>query len=247
MRDSIFQTTRFPTDEHARLLAVFEAARRAAQAEAEHGDDAEERDELYDREFARQLDVHGVTHEQARGVRVILRGCDGARRREVAADRQLREQAAAAERAASRQAERARTPDLFERNAIAVIGALTDWHIAFEADASGTLSSVAVQGWRATSRFVGKPQGEFYVLRWTRQDGRSATGEGTWAWPDAVEHVACMALASHSLKVRDAFIRAALQATAFAAMTDDDRRHRAALCSLADIADPAPFVPSIAA
>ncbi len=223
-------------DEHARLLAVFAGAKVAAEAAARVGDDSDERDELYDREFARQLDAHGVTHEQARGVRVILRGCNAARRRETAADQRERELAAAREAAATRQRERSRAPDLFEQSAIDAVGTLTKWHIAFSTDTTGTLTAVEIQGWRQTSRFAGKPQGEFVVLR---MSAAPAAGESVWHWPADVAHVTCTALAARSLKVRDAFIRHALQSTAFGAMSDDDRRHRAALCACADIADPA--------
>lgn len=228
-------------DEHAWLLGVFVEANNIARREAEYGDDADDRDELRDKAFARHLAASGVTAAQAHGIRVILRGCEAARRRENAAAEHERAIEAARKRAAARQVERARAPDLFEQNALDVVATLTKWHIAFSTDATGAVASIEIQGWRQTSRFNGKPQGEFFVLRWApaeRGYGRMLD-EGSWQWPANVEHLACTPLAARSLKVRDAFVRHALQATAFGVTCDDDRRNRAALCACADVLDPA--------
>lgn len=228
-------------DEHAWLLGVFVEANNTARREAEYGDDADERDELRDKAFARHLAASGVTAAQAHGIRVILRGCEAARRRENAAAEHERALEAARKRAAARQVERARAPDLFEQSAIDAVGTLTRFHIAYTTDNGGAVTSIEIQGWRQTSRFAGKPQGEFYVLQWTpaeRGYGRMPD-EGGWHWPANVEHVACTPLAARSLKVRDAFVRQALQSTAFGSISDDDRRQRAALCACADVVDPA--------
>lgn len=209
-------------DEHARLLAIFASAKAAAQTAAQYGVDADERDELHDAEFARQLDVHGVTHEQARRTRVILAGCDGARRREIASDVAAREASAAQARAAARTLERNRAPDLFEQNALDTIASIPKWHIAFGQD------WVTLQGWRPASRFAGKSHGDFFVLRYTKD----RNGE-QWQWPEAIGNVACTALASHSLKVRDAFVRRALQVSEAASV--EDQALRASLRAAADV------------
>ena len=217
-----FVRTTNDSDEHARLLAIFADAKVAAKAEASFGADADEADELYDREFARQLDANGVTHEQARRTRMILDGCARASQREIASNVAAREQAQAQAHTAARTMERSRTPDLFEQNALDSIASIPKWHIAFGQDC------VTLQGWRPAARFSGKPHGEFFVLRYTKDRNGDQ-----WQWPEAIGNVACTALASHSIKVRDAFIRRALKVSE--AASAEEQELRASLRAAADV------------
>ncbi|AJT48800.1 hypothetical protein DR62_06970 [Burkholderia thailandensis] len=86
---------------------------------------------------------------------------------------------------------------------------------------------MTLQGWRPAARFSGKPHGEFFVLRYTKDRNGDQ-----WQWPAAMANVACTALASHSFKVRDAFVRRALQVSEAASV--EEQELRASLRAAAD-------------
>lgn len=211
----------------AQVLGGIATCEAAAAREADYGVDADERDELHDEALAKQFRAHGITPEMSHFARILRRGCAAAASRGYAGE-------ALARRVRFHYAERARRPDLLDAVAAEVVASVARWHIAYQVDGSDRLAGVTIQGWRPSTRFTGKPQGEFIVLRWSL--GREYGGD--WSWPLMQGNVACTQLPSVTLKTRDAVVLAALRATAFDA-PEDERELRAALCEIADVRDPA--------